>query len=252
MSHAIKVVNLHKSFGSLEVLKGTSIAVEEGEVVTVIGPSGSGKSTLARCIGRLEKINQGEIYVCGQRIDAGRLSNAEQSKLMGMIFQQFNLFPHLSVMENLTLAPISVRGIGKAEAEAKAADLLEKVGLSDKKDARPSELSGGQQQRVAIARALAMEPKVMLFDEPTSALDPELVGEVLKVIADLAKNGMTMIIITHEMLFAKEVSNRVIFMADGQIVEVGTPDQVLERPKMERTRSFLQRVLPHYGAAMQE
>ncbi len=252
MTHAIEVVNLHKSFGSLNVLKGVSLNIDEGEVVTVIGPSGSGKSTLARCIGRLEHINAGEITVYGHRVDNEKMSNAQQSELMGMIFQQFNLFPHLSVIENLVLAQVSVRGKSRAEAEKTADELLAKVGLADKREAYPAQLSGGQQQRVAIARALAMEPKVMLFDEPTSALDPELVGDVLEVIADLAKSGMTMLIITHEMLFAKEVSDRVIFMADGVIVEQGQPSEILERPKMERTRTFLQRVLSHYGAAVAE
>ena len=252
MTHAIEVVNLHKSFGSLNVLNGVSLNIDEGEVVTVIGPSGSGKSTLARCIGRLEKINAGEITVYGHRVDSENMSNAQQSELMGMIFQQFNLFPHLTVLENIVLAPISVRGKTREEAEKTAIELLAKVGLADKRDAYPAQLSGGQQQRVAIARALAMEPKVMLFDEPTSALDPELVGDVLEVIADLAKTGMTMLIITHEMLFAKEVSDRVVFMADGVIVEQGHPDEILERPKMERTRTFLQRVLSHYGTAVQK
>lgn len=247
---AIEVKNLHKSFGSLHVLKGVSITIQEGEVVTIIGPSGSGKSTLARCIGRLEKIDCGEIYVCGKRVDTGRLSNAEQSQMMGMIFQQFNLFPHLTVRENLVLAQIKVRHKSRAEAEQKTEELLKKVGLEDKMDERPAQLSGGQQQRVAIARALAMEPKIMIFDEPTSALDPELVGEVLKVIADLAESGMTMLIITHEMLFAKEVSDRVIFMSDGHIIEEGLPGDIFTHPKVERTRSFLQRVLSHYGAAV--
>lgn len=252
MTCAIEVKNLHKSFGSLDVLKGVSLNVGEGEVITVIGPSGSGKSTLARCIARLEKIDSGEIYVYGRRMDCGKISNAEESKLLGMIFQQFNLFPHLSVLENVALAQMKVRGKPRSEAEKTAGELLERVGLGDKIKAFPSQLSGGQQQRVAIARALAMDPKVMLFDEPTSALDPELVGDVLHVIAGLARSGMTMMIITHEMLFAKEVSNRVIFMSDGHIVEQGTPDSIFVHPQKERTRTFLQRVLPHYGAAVVE
>ena len=252
MTHAIEVKDLHKSFGALGVLKGVSLNVDEGEVITVIGPSGSGKSTLARCIARLERIDSGEIYVYGHRMDAEKMSNAKESELLGMIFQQFNLFPHLSVLENVAMAPMKVRGKSRAEAENTARELLERVGLGDKIEAFPAQLSGGQQQRVAIARALAMDPKVMLFDEPTSALDPELVGDVLNVIADLARSGMTMMIITHEMLFAKEVSDRVIFMADGHIVEQGAPDDIFGRPQKERTRAFLQRVLSHYGAAVSE
>ena len=252
MTHAIEVKDLHKSFGSLDVLKGVSLNVDEGEVITVIGPSGSGKSTLARCIARLEKIDSGEIYVYGRRMDGGKMSNARESELLGMIFQQFNLFPHLSVLENVAIAPMKVRGRSRAEAEKTARELLDRVGLGDKFEAFPAQLSGGQQQRVAIARALAMDPKVMLFDEPTSALDPELVGDVLNVIADLARSGMTMMIITHEMLFAKDVSDRVIFMADGHIVEQGAPDDIFVRPRKERTRAFLQRVLSHYGAAVSE
>nr|WP_321502701.1 amino acid ABC transporter ATP-binding protein [uncultured Dethiosulfovibrio sp.] len=245
MDIAVKVNDLHKSFGKLNVLKGVSLDVAEGEVVSVIGPSGSGKSTLARCICQLEDINQGEIYLYEKRVDKGNMSCKEQSQLVGMIFQQFNLFPHLSVLENITLSPIKVRGISREKANEEALELLSKVGLVDKKDSRPSELSGGQQQRVAIARALAMEPKIMVFDEPTSALDPELVGEVLEVIANLAKSGMTMVIITHEMSFAKDVSDRVIFMAEGIIVEQGSPEEILEKPKEERTKSFLQRMLSH-------
>ena len=252
MTHAIEVKDLHKSFGSLDVLNGVSLTVDEGEVITVIGPSGSGKSTLARCIARLEKIDSGEISVYGRRMDGGKISNARESELLGMIFQQFNLFPHLSVLENVAIAPMKVRGKSRAEAEKTARELLDRVGLGDKFEAFPAQLSGGQQQRVAIARALAMDPKVMLFDEPTSALDPELVGDVLNVIADLARSGMTMMIITHEMLFAKDVSDRVIFMADGRIVEQGTPDDIFVRPRKERTRAFLQRVLSHYGAAVAE
>ena len=252
MTHAIEVKDLHKSFGSLDVLKGVSLNVDEGEVITVIGPSGSGKSTLARCIARLEKIDSGEIYVYGRRMDGGKMSNAMESELLGMIFQQFNLFPHLSVLENVAIAPMKVRGKSRAEAEKTARELLDRVGLGDKFEAFPAQLSGGQQQRVAIARALAMDPKVMLFDEPTSALDPELVGDVLNVIADLARSGMTMMIITHEMLFAKDVSDRVIFMADGRIVEQGAPDDIFVRPRKERTRAFLQRVLSHYGTAVAE
>lgn len=250
MQKAIEICNLHKSFGDLHVLQGVSLDVSEGEVVSVIGPSGSGKSTLARCICRLEEINEGQVSLYGRRIDHGRISNKDQSELVGMIFQQFNLFPHLSVMENISLAPTKVRGTSKKEIQEKAIELLNRVGLADKKDSKPGELSGGQQQRVAIARALAMEPKIMLFDEPTSALDPELVGEVLDVIAELAKSGMTMMVITHEMLFAKEVSDRVVFMAEGRIVEQGPPEQVLVRPEMERTQVFLRRMLSHHAVTL--
>ncbi len=246
MDPAIEVRDLHKSFGDLQVLKGVSLEVQEGEVVSVIGPSGSGKSTLARCVCRLEEINRGEIRLYGKRIDRGGMSNGEQSRLVGMIFQQFNLFPHLSVIENVMLSPVKVRKLSVSLAREKATELLSRVGLADKCGSRPGELSGGQQQRVAIARALAMEPRIMLFDEPTSALDPELVGEVLEVMAELAKSGMTMMIITHEMLFAKEVSDRVVFMADGSIVEQGTPETVLEKPQIDRTRAFLQRMLSHH------
>ena len=248
MQHAIEVKGLHKSFGALNVLRGVDLTVDEGEVISVIGPSGSGKSTLARCIARLETIDSGEVYVYGQRMDTGKMSNAKESELLGMIFQQFNLFPHMSVLDNVTMAQMKVRGKSREEAVARAKELLGKVGLAEKCDAFPSQLSGGQQQRVAIARALAMEPKVMLFDEPTSALDPELVGGVLSVIAALAKTGMTMLIITHEMQFAKDVSDRVIFMADGHIIEQGPPDDIFVHPKEERTRTFLKRVLTHYEA----
>ncbi len=246
MDIAIRVRDLHKSFGDLQVLKGVSLDIANGEVVSIIGPSGSGKSTLARCVCHLEDIDRGEISLYGRRADKGDMSNKEQSQLVGMIFQQFNLFPHLSVLDNIILSPMKVRGITREKAISKAAELLERVGLSEKIDSRPNELSGGQQQRVAIARALAMEPRIMVFDEPTSALDPELVGEVLEVIAELAGSGMTMMIITHEMSFAKDVSNRVVFMADGAILEQGPPEQILERPKEDRTRTFLQRMLPHH------
>ena len=251
MTLAIEVKDLHKSFGSLNVLKGVSLEVQEGEVISVIGPSGSGKSTLARCIARLEEINGGDIWVYGKHMNGSKMSNAEESTLLGMIFQQFNLFPHMTVLENVMLGPMAVRGKSRQEAEAHALELLDRVGLASKIDAYPIQLSGGQQQRVAIARALAMEPKVMLFDEPTSALDPELVGEVLDVIAGLAKSGMTMLIITHEMLFAKEVSDRVVFMADGHIVEQDRPENIFVHPREPRTRAFLQRVLSHYGAAVE-
>ena len=244
---AIEVRRLHKSFGKLDVLKGVSLTVPEGEVVSVIGPSGSGKSTLARCICRREEINKGEIFLYGKRVDGSNHSNRDIARLVGMIFQQFNLFPHLSVMDNLTLSPINIRGLSKEEAVENAMGLLKRVGLEEKKDARPGELSGGQCQRVAIARALAMNPKIMLFDEPTSALDPELVGEVLDVIADLAGSGMTMMIITHEMVFAKEVSDRVVFMDEGNIMEQGSPAKIFSCPDAPRTRLFLQRMLAPLG-----
>ena len=247
MNNAIEIIDLHKSFGNLNVLKGISLSVKEGEVVSVIGPSGSGKSTLARCICRLEEINSGEIRLYGTRFENKQHSNKELSSMVGMIFQQFNLFPHLSVLDNITLSPVKVRNFTKEKADKLAKDLLDRVGLSDKIHARPRQLSGGQMQRVAIARALAMEPKIMLFDEPTSALDPELVGEVLDVIAGLAKTGMTMMIITHEMLFAKEVSDRVLFMDDGKIIEDGTPSEVLTHPTQVRTQIFLKRMLAHFG-----
>ena len=249
---AVEVRGLCKSFGDLQVLRGISISVREGEVVSVIGPSGSGKSTLARCICRLEEINSGEISLYGARIEKGSHSNREIARLVGMIFQQFNLFPHLTVLENLTLSPVKILGLSRPEAEELAMSLLKRVGLEDKVNARPNQLSGGQCQRVAIARALAMKPKIMLFDEPTSALDPELVGEVLDVIANLTDSGMTMMIITHEMLFAKEVSDRVLFMAEGSIVEQGSPREIFTRPKMPRTQVFLQRLLAHFGRELTE
>lgn len=252
MEDAIKTVGLHKYFDELHVLKGVDLSVREGEVVSVIGPSGSGKSTLARCICKLEEINSGEIYLYGEKINDGKHTNQELSTMVGMIFQQFNLFPHLTVLENITLPPVKVRGLTKKDARDLGVRLLERVGLADKMDVRPSQLSGGQMQRVAIARALAMEPRIMLFDEPTSALDPELVGEVLEVIADLARTGMTMLIITHEMLFAKEVSDKVIFMDEGIIVEQGTPEEVLTDPSHERTKTFLRRMLAHFGSQLTE
>lgn len=244
---AIEVRNLSKSFGQLSVLNGISLSVREGEVVSVIGPSGSGKSTLARCICRLEKIDGGDVFLYGQKVNDGGHSNKDLSRLVGMIFQQFNLFPHLSVLDNLMLSPVRILGVPRPQAEEQAVALLRRVGLEEKRNAWPNELSGGQRQRVAIARALAMNPRIMLFDEPTSALDPELVGEVLSVIAGLAESGMTMMIITHEMLFARDVSDRVLFMADGAIVEQGAPDQIFSHPRLPRTRQFLQRTLPHYG-----
>ena len=239
----IHVENLHKSFGDNEVLKGIDCDVEPSEVVCVIGPSGSGKSTFLRCLNMLEEITSGEVVIDGKSLtDRATDINAVRTEI-GMVFQQFNLFPHMSVMENISLAPQKVRHLSNAAVRERGLRLLEKVGLSDKADAYPNQLSGGQQQRVAIARALAMEPKMMLFDEPTSALDPELVGEVLAVMKQLAEEGMTMVVVTHEMGFASEVGDRVLFMDDGSIVEEGTPDQIFSAPKSERTQGFLNKVL---------
>ena len=239
----IHVENLHKSFGDNEVLKGIDCDVEPSEVVCVIGPSGSGKSTFLRCLNMLEEITSGEVVIDGKNLtDRGTDINAVRTEI-GMVFQQFNLFPHMSVLENISLAPQKVRRLSDEAVRERGLRLLEKVGLSDKADAYPNQLSGGQQQRVAIARALAMEPKMMLFDEPTSALDPELVGEVLAVMKQLAEEGMTMVVVTHEMGFASEVGDRVLFMDDGRIVEEGTPEQIFNSPKSERTRGFLNKVL---------
>lgn len=237
----IEVKGLRKSFGELEVLKGIDQNVEEGEVLCIVGPSGSGKSTMLRCINRLEEPTGGEIYIDGELITEKNLDRIRTK--MGMVFQQFNLFPHMSVLDNLTCGPINVKGVDKADAEEKAMNLLARVGLAEKAAQFPRNLSGGQQQRVAIARALAMDPEVMLFDEPTSALDPEMVGEVLDVMKALAREGMTMVVVTHEMGFAKEVADKVIFMDGGYIVEQGTPDAVLNHPQMERTKDFLSKVL---------
>ena len=237
----IQVRNIRKSFGNLEVLKGIDQNVDEGEVLCIVGPSGSGKSTMLRCINRLEEPTGGEIYIDGELITEKNLDRIRTK--MGMVFQQFNLFPHMSVLDNLTCGPINVKKENKADAEKKAMDLLARVGLADKADQFPRNLSGGQQQRVAIARALAMDPEVMLFDEPTSALDPEMVGEVLDVMKTLAREGMTMVVVTHEMGFAKEVADKVIFMDGGYIVEQGTPEEVLSNPQMDRTKDFLSKVL---------
>ena len=239
----IHVNNLHKSFGSNKVLKGIDEIIKKGEVVVVIGPSGSGKSTFLRCLNLLEEPTEGKIVFEGNNITD---KNADINKIrekMGMVFQQFNLFPHKTVLENLTIAPINVKGKSKEKANKKAEELLKKVGLSEKADAYPASLSGGQKQRIAIARALAMEPDVMLFDEPTSALDPEMVGEVLNVMKDLAKEGMTMVVVTHEMGFAKEVGDRIIFMDEGKILEEGTPEEIFNNPKNARTKDFLSKVL---------
>ena len=239
----IQIYDLHKSFGQIEVLKGISTIVRRGEVVCVIGPSGSGKSTLLRCVNLLEQPTQGRIFILNDEITDLDADVDEIRTKMGMVFQQFNLFPHLTAMQNCTIAPIRVLKKDKAEAERNAQANLDKVGLGDRGDAYPAQLSGGQQQRVAIARALSMDPELMLFDEPTSALDPELVGDVLSVMRDLAKSGMTMMVVTHEMAFAREVADRVIFMDGGVIVEEGPPDEVIGNPQHERTRTFLRRVL---------
>ena len=239
----INVKNLHKYFGSNEVLKGINENIKKGEVVVVIGPSGSGKSTFLRCLNLLEVPTDGEIIFEDKNITDKDTNSNEIREKMGMVFQQFNLFPHKTVLSNLTIAPINVKNKSKAEAEEKARDLLKKVGLLDKADAYPASLSGGQKQRIAIARALAMEPDVMLFDEPTSALDPEMVGEVLNVMKDLAKEGMTMVVVTHEMGFAREVGDRILFMDGGNIVEQGTPEEIFDNPKNPRTQDFLSKVL---------
>ena len=244
---------VRKTFGRIEALKGIDLTVRSGEVLCLIGPSGSGKSTFLRCINHLEKIDAGSLYVDGELVGYRRrgdklyeLRDSEVCRsrsAIGMVFQRFNLFPHMKVLNNVTIGPIRVKGVAAAEAQDQARRLLERVGLADKVDAYPNELSGGQQQRVAIARALAMEPKLMLFDEPTSALDPELVGDVLAVMQDLAREGRTMVVVTHEMGFAREVGDAVVFMDAGVVVEAGPPDQVLGDPRHERTRAFLSKVL---------
>ncbi len=249
----VRISNLHKSFGHMEVLKGIDLDIRHGEKVSLIGPSGSGKTTLLRCVNFLETLTSGEVYFEGERVGARKVGDrwlpardrdlARLRTRIGMVFQRFNLFPHLDVLTNIMIGPVSVLRRDRAEAEAEAMALLEKVGLAHKAKAYPEALSGGQQQRVAIARALAMKPSLMLFDEATSALDPELVGEVLKVMHDLADEGMTMIIVTHEMEFARDVSNRVIFMDHGLVVEAGPPEQVFCEPAQERTRAFLRAVL---------
>lgn len=249
----VEIQNIYKSFGANQVIRGVNLDVAAGEVVCIIGPSGSGKSTLLRCINHLETIDAGRLFVDGELIGYRQQGETlyelpardatRQRREIGMVFQKFNLFSHLTVLQNLCEAPIRVLGQSKAEATETAKQLLARVGLEDKIDAYPSQLSGGQQQRVAIARALAMRPKLMLFDEPTSALDPELVGEVLSVIRDLANDGMTLIVVTHEIAFAKEVADRVAFMDQGQILEIGSPGEVLVNPKQARTRDFLSKVL---------
>lgn len=237
----IEVKNLEKSFGKNHVLRGINETINEGEVVCIIGPSGSGKSTFLRCLNLLEQPTSGEVILDGEKINAPDRDIDKIREKLGMVFQNFNLFPHMSVLDNITMAPIKVKGQDRSEAEAEARRLLDVVGLLDKAEAYPSSLSGGQKQRVAIARALAMKPEIMLFDEPTSALDPEMVGEVLAVMKQLAEDGMTMVIVTHEMSFARDVADRVIFMDGGVIVEQGDPKEVISNPKEERTRQFLSR-----------
>ncbi|MFI6070970.1 amino acid ABC transporter ATP-binding protein [Actinoplanes sp. NPDC051343] len=249
----IRADNIHKAYGSLEVLKGVDLVVKPGEVCCVLGPSGSGKSTFLRCINHLEKINAGRIFVDGELMgyqerkgklhEMGEKDVARQRRSIGMVFQRFNLFPHMTVLQNVMEAPCRVKGESKAEVRDRAAALLDRVGLADKIGSYPSQLSGGQQQRVAIARALAMRPKLMLFDEPTSALDPELVGEVLDVMKDLARDGMTMVVVTHEIGFAREVGDSLIFMDGGVVVEKGPPRDVIANPQQERTKAFLSKVL---------
>ena len=241
--YLIEIKNLHKYFGKNEVLKGLDIQIKKGEVVVMIGPSGSGKSTFLRTMNLLEKPTDGQVYFEGVNIADKSVDVFKHREKMGMVFQQFNLFPNMTVLENICLAPVKTGKMTKEEAKKTAEDLLQRVGLSDKAEAYPQALSGGQQQRVAIARALAMNPDVMLFDEPTSALDPEMVGEVLAVMQELAKEGMTMVVVTHEMGFAKTVADRVLFMADGTIVEQGKPAQVFDSPKEKRTQDFLAKVL---------
>ena len=241
--YLIEIKNLHKYFGKNEVLKGLDIEIKKGEVVVMIGPSGSGKSTFLRTMNLLEKPTDGQVYFEGVNIADKSVDVFKHREKMGMVFQQFNLFPNMTVLENLCLAPVKTGKMTKEEAKKTAENLLQRVGLSDKAEAYPQALSGGQQQRVAIARALAMNPDVMLFDEPTSALDPEMVGEVLAVMQELAKEGMTMVVVTHEMGFAKTVADRVLFMADGTIVEQGKPAQVFDSPKEKRTQDFLAKVL---------
>ncbi|WP_323369124.1 amino acid ABC transporter ATP-binding protein [Streptomyces alkaliterrae] len=249
----VKAEAVHKSFGLIEVLKGIDLEVQQGEVFCLVGPSGSGKSTFLRCINHLEKINAGRLYVDGQLVGYRQKGDklyelkerevADQRKDIGMVFQRFNLFPHMTALQNVMEAPMQVKGESKANARERAAKLLERVGLGDRKGNYPAQLSGGQQQRVAIARALAMDPKLMLFDEPTSALDPELVGEVLDVMRDLAESGMTMVVVTHEMGFAREVGDSLVFMDGGVVVESGHPRDVLSNPQHDRTKAFLANVL---------
>ena len=239
----ISVKNLKKSFNDNQVLRGISTEIEKGDVLCIIGPSGSGKSTFLRCLNLLEKPDSGEVWLDGTELTDKKVNINAQRMKMGMVFQQFNLFPHMSVLENLCCAPMMLKKVSREEAEAKAMALLERVGLADRADAYPAQLSGGQKQRIAIVRALCMEPEVMLFDEPTSALDPEMVGEVLDVMKELAKEGMTMIVVTHEMGFAREVAKRVVFMDEGIIMEENSPEELFNNPQCERLKSFLSKVL---------
>jgi glutamate transport system ATP-binding protein len=244
-SPMVSISGVNKYFGDLHALKDIDLTVEDGEVVVLIGPSGSGKSTLCRTINRLETVDSGSIAVNGKPLPAEGRALAHLRADVGMVFQHFNLFAHLTVLQNITLGPIKVRRTSKAKAEARGRQLLERVGMSEKADAFPSQLSGGQQQRVAIARGLAMDPKLMMFDEPTSALDPEMINEVLDVMQDLAREGMTMVVVTHEMGFARRAANRVVFMAEGQIVETATPDEFFDDPKTGRAQDFLSKVMSH-------
>ena len=248
MSAIVSIRDLHKNYGSFRALAGINLDVAEGEVVCIVGPSGSGKSTMIRCINLLESYDhRGQVLVDGILVERGK-ALAGVRKDVGMVFQSFNLFPHLTVRENIVLAPMRVRKISAEAADKKAKALLERVGIAEQGDKYPEQLSGGQQQRVAIARALAMEPRVMLFDEPTSSLDPEMVSEVLEVMQDLAESGVTMIVVTHEMGFARQVADRVVFMDEGQVIEAGTPEEIFDHPKEERTRLFLNAVLGHQEA----
>ena len=242
---AIDFKQVNKWFGKLHVLNDVSLNIQTGEVVVVCGPSGSGKSTLIRCVNRLEPVQSGEIIVLGESITQPGVNLSSLRARVGMVFQSFNLFPHMTALENIMLAPVKVRGLTRDEAKKIARALLERVGIPEKADNYPANLSGGQQQRVAIARALVMQPEIMLFDEPTSALDPEMINEVLEVMTDLAKEGMTMIVVTHEMGFAKRVSHRIIFMDEGQIIEEGSPESFFAAPKFDRTRQFLSKILSH-------
>ena len=237
--------DVHKWFGRLHVLNGINFQVSQGEVIVICGPSGSGKSTLLRCINRLENIQKGEIIVDGMSLNDPKTNLTQLRAEIGFVFQQFNLYSHMTALENIILAPVKVRKLPKEKAEAMALELLRKVNIPDKANSRPSQLSGGQQQRVAIARGLAMQPKIMLFDEPTSALDPEMINEVLEVMIVLAQEGMTMVVVTHEMGFAKKVSNRIVFMDDGRIIESNTPDRFFSNPEYERTKEFLSKILVH-------
>ena len=243
MAPRIRVLNAWKNFGKVQALRGASLEVEKGEVVLVIGPSGSGKSTLLRCVNRLEHLNRGDIWIDDERVSDPRADARHIREEVGMVFQSFNLFPHLNALDNIAMAPRIVKSLPKEEAEAAAMRLLERVGLSDKVKAYPDQLSGGQQQRVAIARALAMNPKVMLFDEPTSALDPEMIKEVLDVMIQLAKDGMTMLVVSHEMGFARAAAHTVVFMDNGEVIETGSPDALFSSPKEERTKKFLAHIL---------